>query len=203
MLDRFRRARGEQPGAEPTTDPAEASPATPPVPRRTARSPGALRRERRAILRAREERIRDLGGLTLEMFRQDRFREDLLAEQCQEIISLEGRLHELDTMLAAAASRGARAARCACGAPILWGSHFCANCGRPVGDAPVVSCSSCGHPLPADARFCASCGQEAGPESDARGADNGEPGSEAARSALLRPLERAENAERRADPWEG
>jgi DNA-directed RNA polymerase subunit RPC12/RpoP len=54
--------------------------------------------------------------------------------------------------------RRAPAARCECGAPILWGSHFCANCGRPVGEAPVVACTSCGHPLPGDASFCASCG---------------------------------------------
>ena len=42
---------------------------------------------------------------------------------------------------------------CDCGAPIPWGSHFCANCGRPVGAEPVVACEGCGHPLPADAEL--------------------------------------------------
>ena len=43
---------------------------------------GQLRRERRTLLRLREQRIRDLGGLVLEMYRRDEFREDLVYEQC-------------------------------------------------------------------------------------------------------------------------
>src|SRR5262249_3632874 len=79
------------------------------------------------------------------------------------------RLHELDSMLAAAAAgRRTTASRCECGAPIIWGSHFCANCGRPVGEQAVVSCTNCGHPLPAHARFCPSCRKAA--EKPANGA---------------------------------
>src|SRR6185312_9720887 len=67
------------------------------------------------------------------------------SEHARDIANLETRLHELDSMLAAAAAgRRATASRCECGAPIIWGSHFCANCGRPVGEQPVVSCTSCG-----------------------------------------------------------
>jgi len=129
---------------------------------RRAGSPGALRRERRAILKAREELLRDLGGLAMEMYRRQQFREDLLTEHARDIANLETRLHELDSMLAAAAAgRRATASRCECGAPIIWGSHFCANCGRPVGEQPVVTCTQCGHPLPADAEFCPSCGKAA------------------------------------------
>jgi hypothetical protein len=122
--------------------------------------PGALRRERRSLVRARDERIRDLGGLMLEMYRRDRFREDLLQERCLEVIAIEDRLGQVDDLLAAVAElrRPRSAARCLCGAPIQWGSHFCANCGRPTGATPVVSCSGCGAPVPADARFCAGCG---------------------------------------------
>ena len=162
LLDRFRRSRtaGE---AEPAAEYGGELPSSPRL-RRVAPSPGALRRERRAIIKAREERIRDLGGLVLEMYRHDVFREDLLNEQCQEVVGLELRLQELDSMLeAATTARRAPAARCACGAPTVWGSHFCANCGRPVGETPVVSCEGCGHPLPADASFCASCGSSAEP----------------------------------------
>lgn len=128
-------------------------------------TPGQLRRERRALVRLREERIRDLGGLMLEMYRRDHFRQDLVVDHCTELTELERRLHELDSLLAATTGgRGmAGATRCACGAPIIWGSHFCANCGRPVGDAPVVACSQCGNPLPAEARFCASCGSRVEP----------------------------------------
>jgi Double zinc ribbon len=109
----------------------------------------------------REDRLRDLGGLVLEMYRRDRFRQDLLVERCDELVALDERLQELDTLLAAAVSsrRAAPAARCACGAPIVAGAHFCANCGRAVAAAPaVVTCTSCSAPLPAEAQFCASCG---------------------------------------------
>ena len=127
---------------------------------RRAPSPGALRRERRAIVKAREERIRNLGGLTLEMYRRSSFRDQLLIEQCREIVALEERLSELDSMLEAVATARRAPKTCECGAPVPWGSHFCANCGRPVGAEPVIACAGCGHPLPADASFCASCGRQ-------------------------------------------
>jgi hypothetical protein len=130
---------------------------------RRAPSPGALRRERRAILKAREERIRDLGGLTLEMYRRSTFRDELLIEGCREIVAIEERINDLDAMLSAAASTRRSPKTCECGAPVPWGSHFCANCGRPVGDQPVISCEQCGHPLPADAQFCAGCGRASDP----------------------------------------
>ena len=129
---------------------------------RRAPSPGALRRERRAILKAREQRIRDLGGLTLEMYRRSTFRDELLIEGCREIVALEERINDLDAMLASVASARRAPTTCQCGAPVPWGSHFCANCGRPVGAEPVIACENCGHPLPADAKFCAGCGREAG-----------------------------------------
>jgi len=131
-------------------------------PRRALPHPGQLRKERRALLRVREERLRDLGGLMLEMFRRDQFRQDLLVERCDELIALDERLQELDTLLAAAVSvrRAAPAARCACGAPLVWGSHFCANCGRPAtATPPVVGCTKCGSALAANAKFCGVCGQ--------------------------------------------
>ena len=103
----------------------------------------------------------------LEMFRRDQFRQDLLVERCDELIALDERLQELDTLLAASVSvrRAAPPARCTCGAPLVWASHFCANCGRPVADTtPVVACTQCGNPLPAEAKFCAVCGTAVGAE---------------------------------------
>lgn len=125
-------------------------------------TPGSLRRERRALVRAREERIRDLGGLLLEMYKREHFREDLYLEQCAEIITMEDRIRDVDERLAMATRQTmTEAERCACGAPLVWGAHFCANCGRPVGEAAVVACANCGAPLPADASFCPSCGRTA------------------------------------------
>jgi Double zinc ribbon len=122
---------------------------------RRASQPAALKREHRALLREREERIRDLGGLVFEMFRRDRFRVELVTERCADLVALDERLEELDSLLAASRQGGLR---CECGAPLSWGAHFCANCGRPVGARPVVACARCGAPLPADVKFCSSCG---------------------------------------------
>ena len=164
---------------------------------RRAPSPGALRRERRVILKAREERIRDLGGLTLEMYRRSSFRDQLLIEQCREIVALEDRLRELDSMLEAVATARRAPSTCECGAPIPWGSHFCANCGRPVGAEPVVACESCGHPLPADAKFCASCGHPAADEEEQE--PEAEDESDEEEVAAVAASEEPEPA---VDPWE-
>ncbi|MDP9232012.1 MAG: zinc ribbon domain-containing protein [Actinomycetota bacterium] len=179
LLKRIRRRSGASEAA-----------ATPPLLRR-APSPGALRRERRVIVKAREDRIRHLGGLTLEMYRRSSFRDELLTEQCREIVALEQRLHELDSMLEAVATARRAPATCDCGAPVPWGSHFCANCGRPVGSEAIVACEGCGHPLPADASFCASCG---------RAAETAEPTG--AEPAPVPGETVAHVSAERSDPWE-
>jgi hypothetical protein len=151
-----------------------------PAPARRALPPaGVIRRERRALLRLREEKLRDLGGLMLEMYRRDRFREDLLSERCNELLGIDARLHEVDEMLAAARRR-IPAGRCECGAPLPWSSHFCPNCGRPAGERAIVACADCGHPLPADARFCANCGAVAGEAGQANGTGDAEEAGEGA-----------------------
>src|SRR5919204_4650700 len=146
----------------------EASPeAAPPAPaRRALPPPGRLRRERRTLLRVREERLRDLGGLMLEISRRDQFREDLLVERCIELAALDERLQELDTLLAAAslARRPRPAARCQCGHPIAWGARFCPGCGRPTpGSSAATACSACGATLAAGAQYCAACGRPVEP----------------------------------------
>ena len=65
------------------------------------------------------------------MYRRGGFRDDLLAERAAAIIGIDARLAEIEALLHA---RGPTP-RCACGAPLLRGSHFCPNCGRPVGAA--------------------------------------------------------------------
>jgi hypothetical protein len=100
----------------------------------------------------------------LEMYKRERFKPELFYEQCGELVAIEERIYELDGALASVTRQTmAEANRCACGAPLAWGAHFCANCGRPVGEAPVVACAHCGAPLPADVTFCANCGRPAEP----------------------------------------
>jgi hypothetical protein len=85
----------------------------------------------------REERLRDLGGLTLEMYRRDNFNEALVVERCAELVALEARVNEIDALLAGARGLRRRGAPiCPCGAPILVGARFCPSCGNIVADAP-------------------------------------------------------------------
>ena len=117
---------------------ASPEPAAPPVQPRAVRRAlppvGQLRRERRLLLQTRERRLRDLGGLMVEMYRRDQFRQDLLVDRCVELARLDERLGELETLLTVSASRGRvrEAARCECGAPLFWGTKFCGQCGRAV-----------------------------------------------------------------------
>ena len=94
-----------------------------------------LKRERKALLLVREERLRDLGGLTLEMYKRDRFNAGLVVERCAELVAIEARVQEIDALLDGSASlrTGGGGAVCTCGAPLLLGARFCATCGRPLG----------------------------------------------------------------------
>jgi hypothetical protein len=123
-----------------------------------------VRRERRALMRERERRIRDLGGLMLEMYRRDQFREDLIVEHCAQAMGIENRIHELEAILMRTNSRRATPGpRCACGASLLFGARFCANCGRPTELAAAGEvCARCLQPLAVGASFCASCGATVG-----------------------------------------
>lgn len=81
----------------------------------------------------REDRLRDLGGLTLEMYRRDQFNEALVVERCAELVAIEARVSEIEAILAGA--RGLRRRPltvCQCGAPILIGARFCPSCGAPL-----------------------------------------------------------------------
>src|SRR5436305_7448162 len=90
--------------------------------------PGVLRRERRALLKAREDALRDLGGLLVEMYRRGGFRDDLLQERAATIVGIDARLAEIEQFL----HGSRRIPRCECGAPILRGSRFCPSCGRSL-----------------------------------------------------------------------
>jgi hypothetical protein len=89
---------------------------------------GLLRRERRALLKARAEALSDLGGLLVEMYKRGGFRDDLLAERCSVIVGIDSRLADIEGLLHVRRE----VPRCECGAPMLRGSHFCPNCGRPL-----------------------------------------------------------------------
>ena len=131
LIARFRRPRQAEDSETPDTPPP-----TPPPRRLPLPPPGRLRRERRALLRWREQRINELGVLVLDMYRQDQFRQDVVYEHAAELVALEERLRELDGLLAVAVSRRNRTAACpSCGTPLYPGARFCPSCGRAVGVA--------------------------------------------------------------------
>jgi hypothetical protein len=177
LIPSLRRSEPEaeaQPEATAAPLPATPEPAPLPAVQQRRRMPnvGALRRERRVLQRVREERIRDLGGLMLEMFKRDRFREDIVLEHCAQLVGLENRLHEVNVLLSYASGRRrvAPGPQCACGAPLLLGARFCASCGRPTATAAAgdeTSCHTCGQPIAAGARFCPACGTAVAREADA------------------------------------
>jgi len=97
-------------------------------------APRDLKRERKALVSFRDDRLRDLGGLALEMYKRDRFDAGLVVERCAELVAVEARVQEIDALLdGSVAIRGGVAAVCTCGAPLLLGARFCATCGRPAG----------------------------------------------------------------------
>ena len=99
-----------------------------------------LKRERKALLEVREQRLRDLGGITLEMYKRDRFSAGLVVERCAELVAIEARVQEIDALLDGTARlRGTRGSVCICGAPLLLGAKFCATCGRAVGAGSVAA----------------------------------------------------------------
>jgi hypothetical protein len=125
--------------------PKDAPPAVPEPetrPRYVAPPARELRRERKALLAAREERLRDLGGLALEMYKRDRFVASLVVERCAELVAIEARIHEIDALLDGTTGLKGGAV-CVCGAPLLFGARFCATCGREIApparpDEPAV-----------------------------------------------------------------
>jgi hypothetical protein len=107
---------------------------------------GLLRRERRALLQARQAAVADLGGLAVELYRRGGFRDDLLAERCSVIVGIDARLAEIEELLHVRRN----VPRCECGAPVLRGSHFCPNCGRTLDDASAEAAATIIEPAPAD-----------------------------------------------------
>ena len=104
--------------------------------RRAGRTPGRFDARSGRCSSVREERLRDLGGLLVEHYRRGRFREDLLAEACAELVGIDARLRR-DRRPAPPPRPGP--APCSCGAPVLRGSHFCPNCGRRSTGARTVT----------------------------------------------------------------
>jgi hypothetical protein len=98
------------------------------------RRPGRLRRERRALLEMRAERLQDVGGLLVEMYRRGKYHREVLAESCAAVLGIDERLAEIDDLLA----HGRAVPHCECGAPVFRGTHFCPNCGRrrDLGERP-------------------------------------------------------------------
>ena len=67
------------------------------------------------------------------MYRRGGFRDDLLSERAAAVVGIDARLAEIEELLHV----HRRVPRCECGAPMLRGSRFCPNCGRPLAAEPA------------------------------------------------------------------
>ena len=147
-------------------------------------------------MRLREQKLRDLGGLSLEMYRRDQFRADLLLERCAELIGLEARINELDTLLGAARPHAGRLAlrslrlrrTTPVGLPLLRELRpaGCSPGGgrRPVSESTPPRCPRCNATVGANQEYCLECGARLA---------HAPPG----------PLERTSAAHRTAERWAG
>lgn len=133
---------------------------------RVAAAAAPLHDRRRRLVGARETTLRDLGGLMLEMYKRNRFREELLLDKCEEVLAIEVEIAHVDQRLFQLAPPNAAGmrpiGRCECGAPIHPGQNFCGVCGRSFATLTLArSCSRCGGGLRPGDQFCATCGNEA------------------------------------------
>ena len=132
--------------------------------------PSRLRRERRSLLRLRENLLRDLGGLMLEMVRRDQFRQDLLLERCAELTELDARLAELDGLLAVSfsmrrtAGRALRLRRTDPSRRELLPALWPAGCpGGRMNDQGGI-CPRCATPFEPGQGYCLECGLRLDPD---------------------------------------
>jgi hypothetical protein len=125
-----------------------------------------LHDRRRRLVGARETTLRDLGGLMLEMYKRNRFREELLLDKCEEVLAIEVEIAHVDQRLFQLAPPNAAGmrpiGRCECGAPIHPGQNFCGVCGRSFATLTQSrTCARCGSGLRPGDQYCATCGSEA------------------------------------------
>jgi hypothetical protein len=125
-----------------------------------------LHDRRRRLVGARETTLRDLGGLMLEMYKRNRFREELLLDKCEEVLAIEVEIAHVDQRLFQLAPPNAAGmrpiGRCECGASIHPGQNFCGLCGRSFATLTQSrSCARCGSGLRPGDQFCATCGSDA------------------------------------------
>lgn len=125
-----------------------------------------LHDRRRRLVAARETTLRDLGGLMLEMYKRNRFREELLLDKCEEVLAVEVEIAHIDQRLFQLAPPNAAGmrpiGRCECGSPIYPGQNFCGVCGRSFATLTMHrTCERCGGGLRPGDSFCATCGAEA------------------------------------------
>ena len=66
---------------------------------RAGHTPGCCAVSAGRSLKAREDALRDLGGLLVEMYRRGGFRDDLLAERAATVVGIDARLAEIEELL--------------------------------------------------------------------------------------------------------
>ena len=107
----------------------------------------ALRRERQELLRLYQAQVNDLGGLVVEMARRGAHNAALVERRAADVVALEHRIGELDTLILTASQIRRGHVPVAALPPAL----------QPPA-AAATPCERCHALLAPDANFCAYCG---------------------------------------------
>jgi transposase len=122
-----------------TGEPAGVETDEPLVKRPNARERGRMRRRLRRLLRVRDAKLRELGGLVLELQRRGRENAELVRERSAELIAIDDEARELaralhdERELSEVLAAGIVGACAECGALMSTQDNFCANCGAAAG----------------------------------------------------------------------
>ena len=146
------------------------------APRPTTAERGSIRRRLRRARVIREERLRELGALVMEMHRQGRHDAGLVQRKAAEAAAADAEAqllaHALDSgqTVAATTSAGIAGTCAACGGLLWRDDRFCARCGTPAASSPngapaIAAPPPAGEPVQPGPAFPPPSGQPVEPSS--------------------------------------
>jgi hypothetical protein len=128
-----------------TEEPAGLEPAEPSARRPTARERGRMRRRLRKLVRLRDAKLRELGGLVLELERLGRENPELVAARTGELRTIDDEARELaaalrdERDLSEVLAAGITGTCSECGALMSTDDRYCARCGTAASESTLVA----------------------------------------------------------------
>lgn len=128
-----------------TEEPAGLEPAEPSARRPTARERGRMRRRLRKLVRLRDVKLRELGGLVLELQRLGRDNPELVSARSAELRAIDDEARQLaaalkdERDLSEVLAAGISGTCNECGALMSTDDRFCSRCGSAAGESTLVA----------------------------------------------------------------